>query len=114
MHKQSTNNVCNFSINTIIEKEVKMSNYKNSSLTIRVNSDIKQQAQVVLDAIGLDFSTAMNIYLLKIIDNGGIPFSVTSSKLSKNTLQAIKDSENNTNIQGPYKNAEEVLEALDA
>ncbi len=37
---------------------------------------IKKSAQRILDKLGLDLSTAINIYLVQIIEKKGIPFEI--------------------------------------
>jgi DNA-damage-inducible protein J len=48
--------------------------------TIQVRSPAKNKkaAQKILQDLGLDLSTAINLYLVQIIQHGGIPFPVTT------------------------------------
>lgn len=48
----------------------------NSSLTIRLNSEIKQQAQQLFSDLGMDMSTAINVFLRQAISCNGFPFEV--------------------------------------
>lgn len=47
-----------------------------ATLHVRIDSDIKKKAQKILSDIGLDMSTAVNMYFYKIVMNEGIPFDV--------------------------------------
>lgn len=49
---------------------------KSSTLNLRVNPDIKRQAEEVLSKLGIPMSTAIDIYLNQIILTGGLPFPV--------------------------------------
>jgi len=45
-------------------------------VTIRVNRELKESAETLFDYLGLNMSNAINIFLRKAIDHGGIPFPV--------------------------------------
>ena len=50
---------------------------KTATLNLRVNPTVKEQAEMVLDRLGVPMSTAINMYLNQISLPGGIPFAVT-------------------------------------
>ena len=50
---------------------------KNATLNLRVNPDVKHNAEAVLSQLGISMSTAIDIYLRQINLVGGIPFPVT-------------------------------------
>jgi len=54
-----------------------------TNINIRVASDIKTQAQDVFSSLGLDMSTAINIFLRQAIRHRGIPFSISSEPEKK-------------------------------
>lgn len=45
---------------------------------VRTDDKKKHQAQVILKQLGLDLSTAINVYLVKIIERKGIPFELVT------------------------------------
>jgi addiction module RelB/DinJ family antitoxin len=49
---------------------------KNETLHIRVNEDVKKNAEKTLDVLGLSISEAVNIFLHQILLTGGLPFAV--------------------------------------
>ena len=53
---------------------------KTSSLNLRVNPILKQDAESILSRLGIPMSTAVDMYLNQIVLSGGIPFSVTLPK----------------------------------
>ena len=69
-----------------------MSKY-NSSLTVRINSEIKDDAKKVYSDLGLDLSTAINVFLRKSIEYGGFPFEVRKEIPNKRLLEAIKEAD---------------------
>lgn len=50
---------------------------KTATLNVRVNPEVKREAEEVLDQLGLSMSQAINMYLRQIKLVGGIPFAVT-------------------------------------
>ena len=49
-----------------------------TTIQIRTNQITKKAAQQILEKLGLDLSTAINIYLVQIIEKQGIPFEVVT------------------------------------
>ena len=47
-------------------------------VTIRVNRELKENAEVLFDYLGLNMSNAVNIFLRKAVDQKGIPFPVNT------------------------------------
>ncbi len=72
---------------------------KNITLNLRVNAQIKQQAEDVLRQLGIPMSTAIDIYLRQISMTGGIPFPVTLPLHSKPDEQRLKPAEEEENAQ---------------
>lgn len=50
---------------------------KTASVNSRMRVDIKQQAEGILDRLGIPRSVAMDMFYRQIIAHNGIPFSVT-------------------------------------
>ena len=48
----------------------------NANINIRVDNDVKNKAQEVFLALGLDMTTAINIFLRQAIRKNGIPFEL--------------------------------------
>ena len=65
----------------------------SSTITVRVEDDIKKKASSIFKEIGMDMSTAINVYLKQVIRSNGIPFSVSADVPNAVTLKAIKDAE---------------------
>ncbi len=49
-------------------------------ITVRVDSDIKKEAEELFDDFGMSMSGAINIFLKQCIKDGKIPFEITKSK----------------------------------
>lgn len=89
-----------------------MSNTTN--YTCRLDNEIKRKSEAVYNELGMNLSTAINIFLRESIRVGGFPFDVRLNKLNKETLSAMLEAEqiiNDTNVK-KYNNLEEVLREL--
>ena len=47
-----------------------------TSMSIRLDSEVKEQAQLVFNHLGMDMTTAINIFLRQAIQYQGLPFDV--------------------------------------
>lgn len=52
----------------------------STNLNVRVDEDVKRNVEVVLDELGLNMSTAVNMFLRAVIRENGIPFKVSLKK----------------------------------
>ncbi len=48
----------------------------DTSITIRMNSETKTKAQELFNSLGLDMSTAINMFLNEAVEFQGIPFVI--------------------------------------
>ena len=58
---------------------------------IRVNAEIKKSAKAIFDQLGLDFSSAVNLFLFQCVLRGGLPFAVEVPNYNKETLLAMSE-----------------------
>ncbi|XID75164.1 type II toxin-antitoxin system RelB/DinJ family antitoxin [Alkanindiges sp. WGS2144] len=49
----------------------------NASINIRTDAELKAKAQQTLADLGLDMTTAINIFLNQVVYRNGIPFEIT-------------------------------------
>lgn len=47
-----------------------------TQISLRLDDDVKADADAILDRLGLSLSTAINIFLRQVIARRGIPFAV--------------------------------------
>lgn len=50
------------------------------NVNIRVDEDLKRQTELLLTEMGLNMTTAINMFLRQVLRTGGIPFEVTARK----------------------------------
>ena len=83
-----------------------------ANLQIRLNDDLKAQADSLFASLGFDTSTAVRMFLTAAVENNGLPFEVRHRNLPDNIQQAISDSRTRKNLNGPYDTAEEAVAAM--
>ena len=59
-------------------------------LQIRVEEDLKTQATLLFNELGLDLSTAIRLFLKKSLQVGGIPFDIRLSENAQKAMTAIE------------------------
>jgi len=63
-----------------------------TTINVRVEESIKKQATELFEDLGIDMSTAMNMFLRQAIRHGGIPFEI--KRPNPQTLEAIEEIKN--------------------
>ncbi len=62
----------------------------SSTIQVRTDPATKKAAQIILRKLGIDLSTAINLYLVQIIEKRGLPFEVlTANGFTEAEEQAI-------------------------
>lgn len=51
---------------------------KKDSISVRVDSSLKDEAEEVLDSMGLNYTTAITLFLKAVTNEGKIPFEIKS------------------------------------
>ena len=64
-----------------------------TNINIRMDSDLKAQADALFGELGMNLSTAFNIFVRQSIRDGGIPFEITLNQPSKDTIAAMLEAE---------------------
>ncbi len=62
-----------------------------ASINIRTEESTKIEADELFNKLGLNMSTAINMFLIKAINVQGLPFDVKLDTPNKETLQAIEE-----------------------
>ena len=81
---------------------------------IRIDSNIKREATALFSSLGLDMSTAVNLFLYQCVLRGGLPFAVEVPQYSDKTLSAMAEARkisHDPDIKG-YSSMEELKAAL--
>lgn len=75
----------------VIQGDDCMATKKKDSISIRVDSSLKNEAENVLDSMGLNYTTAITLFLKAVTNEGKIPFEIKSdpfySKVNQEQLR---------------------------
>ena len=91
-----------------------MSN-NTSAININVDSNVKKEATELFNSLGLNMSTAINLFLRKSINEGGIPFELKNPKPTRELKRALKEAkkiENGDILVKSFDNREDLKKAL--
>ena len=84
---------------------------KNVNVTLRVDEELKKQADDLFSELGLNLSTAFTIFLRQSVREQQIPFRVSKNVPNAVTLAAIEAAEKGEDLYGPYESVSELMEA---
>ncbi len=82
----------------------------SSTITVRVDDKVKKDACNIFNEVGMDMSTAINIYLKQVIRVNGIPFPVSAEVPNDKTLKAIRDAEKGKMVS--FSSIDDLMEDL--
>ena len=88
-----------------------------SAINVQVDTKDKEEATNILKDLGLNMSTAINMFIKQIIKNDGLPFNVSNPKPSKELLEALEEGakieeEIRNGKRNGYRNAKEMLRSI--
>ena len=82
---------------------------------VRIDADIKAHAAALFADLGIDMSSAVNMFLHQCVLRGGLPFAVEVPKYSEKTLAAIAEAKRisrDPDVKG-YTDMDELKAALE-
>ena len=82
---------------------------------IRIDTNIKKEATALFSSLGLDMSSAVNLFLHQCVLRGGLPFAVEVPQYSDKTLSAMAEARRisrDPDVKG-YTTMDELKAALD-
>ena len=74
----------------------------DARLNVRIDPKVKDEARKIYGSLGIDLSTAINVFLRKSIAIGGFPFNVTLETPNAITQKAVDDSEKDVGNSKKY------------
>ena len=81
-----------------------------------MDSDVKKQCEAMYGELGINLTTAINVFLKQSLRVGGFPFDVRLDQPNKETIAAMFEAERiakDTSIKG-YQNIDELFAELDS
>ena len=66
----------------------------NVTVQARISPELKEEAELILSAIGLTTADAIRVFLQQTVNSGGLPFQPTAKRPNVETLEAMAELEN--------------------
>lgn len=89
---------------------------KTDTLNIRIEPELKKEVETILNDLGMNIADAVTIFLKQVVMTDSIPFIIKKPSFNKETLQAIKETneimENPENYKS-YNNVYEMIEEIE-
>ena len=64
-----------------------------TNFSVRMDSDIKKQCELLYGELGMTLTTAINVFLRQSLRVGGLPFEVRLEQPNKETIAAMLEAE---------------------
>ena len=84
-----------------------------TSMSIRLDSEVKEQAQQVFNSLGMDMTTAINIFLRQAIQYQGLSFDVRLDE-NRKLIQVLTDVDQHRNMSQSFESVSNLMEDLRA
>ena len=87
------------------------------NMSIRMDTELKKQAEAMLSDMGLNMTTAMNMFLRQVVRQGRIPFEIATDIPNAETVAAIKEMDDMLSGKIPakrYSSTKELFEDLES
>ena len=65
----------------------------STNISIRMDSAVKAQAEALFGELGMNLSTAFNIFVRQALREGRIPFDISLNQPNKETIAAMLEAE---------------------
>ena len=85
-----------------------------TNVSIRMDTELKAQADELFAELGMNLSTAFNIFVRQSLREGGIPFEIRTDRPNMETIAAMLEAENiakDPNVKG-YTDLDEMFADL--
>lgn len=90
---------------------------KTDTLNIRIEPELKKEAEKTLDNLGMNVADAVTIFLKQVVLTESIPFNIKKPKYNEETLEAIKEAlemiKNPENCKS-FNSVDELMEELNS
>lgn len=85
-----------------------------TNFSVRMDSDIKKQCEALYGELGINLTTAINVFLRQSLRVGGFPFDVRIERPNQETMAAMLEAERLARDPSTkrYADVEEALRAL--
>lgn len=86
---------------------------KTESISIRIEPELKRDAEKMLNELGMNIAEAVTIFLKQVTLTESIPFMIRKPHLDKETIKAMRDAEKGINLSKGYTDLDEMWTDLE-
>lgn len=93
-----------------------MAKSNTTNISIRMDKDLKTAAESLFEKLGMNLSTAFNIFVRQSLREGGIPFKISEGTPNRETVTAMLEAERiakDSSVKG-YSSVDELFDDLDS
>ncbi len=83
------------------------------NITIRMDEDLKKQAEELFSDLGMNLTTAFTVFAKQAVREQRLPFMV-SKNYNTETMSAIENARNGIGLSRAFSSVEELMEDLNA
>ena len=90
-------------------------NESTTNITIRMDANLKVQAEALFNELGMNLSTAFNIFVRQSLREGAIPFKIHLERPNAETIAAMEEAKriaNDPSVKG-YTDINELFAELE-
>ena len=93
-----------------------MAKSTTANISIRMDADLKSAAEALFEELGMNLSTAFNIFVRQSLREGGIPFKISEGSPNHITVQALLEAERIANdpYAQKFSSVDELFAELDS
>lgn len=84
-------------------------NRTNSTLSVNVPTDVKVESTNILNSLGINMTTAINMFLRKVIAENGIPFELKNNSLALEASTELEYLKSHLEEYKSYNNADDMF-----
>ena len=84
-----------------------------TTVQVRMDTSVKAELEAMLQEMGLNMTTAMNLFAKAVINSGKIPFEITANRrLSSELQQDLEDVRHRRNLRQTFTSIEDLSKDL--
>lgn len=81
-----------------------------ATINVKTDSELKKQAEALFADLGMNMTTALNVFLRQAVRENRIPFEISRDPYSLE--KAVSDTRTRTGLYGPFSTAEEAVASM--
>ena len=88
---------------------------ETTNINIRIEKKLKEQAENLFSELGMNMTTAFNIFVRQSVRQGKIPFEISLNMPNTETIEAIKEvreMKKNPSLGKAYTNVDKMMKEL--